>query len=72
MHYNNSYNALTAPRYSRVGDNCVYSETEKLELNTPKNSSWERDTMVLYLICLSHQKKQGNIKYSRFIEAHWE
>ena len=38
IHYNNSYNALTAPRYSRVGEHCAHDETETLELHTPKNS----------------------------------
>ena len=38
MHYNNSYNALTAPHYSHAGEHCAHGETETLELNTPKNS----------------------------------
>ena len=38
IHYNNSFNALTAPRYSRIGQHCANGKTETLELNTPKNS----------------------------------
>ena len=38
IHYNNSYNVLTAPRYSRVGERCADVETKILELNTPKNT----------------------------------
>ena len=30
--------ALTAPRYSRVGEHCAGGETKTLELKTPKNS----------------------------------
>ena len=37
IHYNNGYNALTAPLYSRVGESCAGGETETLELNKPNN-----------------------------------
>ena len=38
IHYNNSYNALNATRYSRVGERCAHGETKTLQLNTPKKS----------------------------------
>ena len=38
IYYKDSYNALTAPRYSRVREHCAHGETETLELKTPKNS----------------------------------
>ena len=41
IHHNNSYNALTTPRYSRVREHCADGETETLEPNTPKNSLLE-------------------------------
>ena len=38
MHYINIYNALTAPQYSRVGENFAHGETKTVDLNTPKKS----------------------------------
>ena len=38
VNYNNSYNALTAPLYSRDGEHCAHGETKTLELKKPKNS----------------------------------
>ena len=38
IHYNNSYNALNAPHYSRVGERFTHGETVLIELNTPKTS----------------------------------
>ena len=38
IHYINSYNALTSPRYSCVGERCTDGETKTLEINTPRNS----------------------------------
>ena len=38
IHYNNSYKALTVPRYSRVEERCADCEIKTFELNTPKNS----------------------------------
>ena len=39
IHYNNSYDALTAPCYSCIGERFADGETKTLEINTPKNSS---------------------------------
>ena len=44
MYYSNNYYALTAPRYSRVGERCVDGETETLEPNTSKNSALRGET----------------------------
>ena len=58
MHYNNSYNALNAPIYSRSGDPCAHDAKETLEVNTPKNSlflfyrnalerNWEQNSQIV-------------------------
>ena len=38
IHLSNTYYALTAPRYSRVGERHVDGEIENLELKTPNDS----------------------------------
>ena len=52
------YNALTAPRYSSVGEHCAHGENETLDLNMPKNSLFPFDRNAL-----ERNRKQNSHSY---------
>ena len=58
MHYNNSYNALNAPHYQRVGENCEHGQTKTLEQNTPNNSLF-----LFYINALEKPLEQNSHSY---------
>ena len=72
IYYNNSYNALTIPRYSRVGERCADGETKTLELNTPKNSPLEDRVHGAIPNLFILVKEASKHKKSRFIETYWK
>ena len=71
MHSSNNYYALTAPRYSHVGERNTYAETKTLDPKTHKNSPLKRDTIWWSTSSVYPSKRSKETwKYSHFIETH--